>query len=193
MLYAVFLSQWITRKQWAIYVYFYKLNILYNLFTIKGSFKMKSIFVKSALVLAVLGGLAGCKTINDALDGVNNALSDMNSALNPAEEVSASQICKEWRNNETRANAAWLNKNIILKGKISSISNYDTVSYDKNSMVHLDVNGGVRAAFVFANNNAVMDFNKGQRITLKGKLTNISHNIGSGSCSFILDNSSKVN
>ena len=45
----------------------------------------------------------------------------------------------------------------------------------------------------FANNNAVMDFNKGQRITLKGKLTNISHNIGSGSCSFILDNSSKVN
>lgn len=166
--------------------------IYLHIFNYQGEIiKMKSILVKSLLVLAVAGGLAGCKTINDALDGVNSALSDMNSAMNPAEEVSASQICKEWRNNETRANSAWLGKNIILKGKISGISNYGL--YDKNSMVHLDVNNTTSAGFVFSNNNAVLDFNTGQRATLKGKLKSISRSIGTNGCSFILDNSFKVN
>lgn len=76
-------------------------------------------------------------------------------------------------------------------GEDYGISNYGV--YDKNSMVHLDVNGATSAGFVFTNNNAVLDFNTGQSVTLKGKLKSISRNIGKSGCSFSLDNSFKVN
>lgn len=106
------------------------------------------------------------------------------------DDVTAVEICSAWKSNRSRANSAYLGKEIPFNGKMTSLSHNAEYS-DNGNMVFIDADQSVSLGVMFSSIRETLHFRTGQYISFKGELTEIKK-VRGGRCLFVVKNASLV-
>lgn len=106
------------------------------------------------------------------------------------DDVTAAEICSAWKSSRSRANSAYLGKEIPFNGNMTSLSHNAEYS-DSGNMVFIDADQNVSLGVMFSSIRETLLFSTGQYISFKGELVEIKKARG-GRCLFIVKNASLV-
>jgi hypothetical protein len=137
-------------------------------------FKKKRVWILGLILIAAISSSLGGGG-SDSSDSSSNSSASVE-ANEPATKVTADQLLSELEANALAAKNTWENKRVVITGTLSNIDasgDYFTLR-GNNEFSFINVQVYIDDSFV----DAVSAFNKGQTVTVTGKISGVGEIMG---------------